>query len=104
MTARKPPPLRAVTDDDASKPAAPEKKRSVAEAAEGGDHRELLVAMRSRIARTVDGPNCPPRDLAALTRRLQDIAKEIDALDHRAKEEARDDGISADEEWDAEAL
>jgi hypothetical protein len=56
--------------------------------------------MRERIARTVSNPDCPPRDLAALTRRLQEIAKEIDAIDLRAKQEAREDAASADEEWD----
>jgi hypothetical protein len=61
--------------------------------------------MRERIARAVSNPDCPPRDLASLTRRLQDIAKEIDALDHRAKEEARENGgLTEDEAWDAEAL
>jgi hypothetical protein len=92
-------PLRAVTDKDV-----PVKRLSVAEAAASGDHRSLLVAMRERIARTVADPDCPPRDLASLTRRLQDIAKEIDSLDVRAKEEARQDAVTADEEWDAEAL
>lgn len=82
------------------------KPRSVAEAAEVGDHRALLVAMRERIARAVSDPDCPPRDLAALTRRLQDIAKEIDSLDLRAKQEAKEnaDAEAASEEWDAEAL
>lgn len=60
--------------------------------------------MRERIARAVSDPSCPPRDLAALTRRLQDIAKEIELLDLRAKQEAKEDGVSADEEWDEETL
>ena len=92
-------PLRAVSEDE--KPA---RKLDVAQAAESGDHRSLLVAMRDRIAQTVRNPDCPPRDLAALTRRLQDIAKEIEAIDLRAKQEAEEDAIAADEEWDEEAL
>lgn len=92
--------LRAVTPDD--KPA--KKKLDVAQAAESGDHRALLVAMRDRIALTVRNPDCPPRDLAALTRRLQDIAKEIEAIDLRAKQEADEDAIAPDEAWDEEAL
>lgn len=92
--------LRAVDPDER-----PAKPKTVAEAAEGGDHRELLVAMRERIARTVSNPDCPPRDLAALTRRLQDIAKEIEAIDLRAKQEATEHGGSVGEEaWDEEAL
>lgn len=91
--------LRAVTPDE--KPPA---KLSVAQAAQSGDHRALLVAMRERIATTVSNPDCPPRDLAALTRRLQDIAKEIESLDLKAKQEAGEDGPSADEVWNSEAF
>ena len=99
MAARKPP-LRAVAPGE-TKPAAP---KTVAQAAASGDHRSLLVAMRERIAVTVSNPDCPPRDLAALTRRLQDIAKEIEAMDLRAKEEAQEGAILDDEAWDSEAL
>jgi hypothetical protein len=56
------------------------RRKSVADAAQSGDRRELLVAMRDRIAKTISDPDCPPRDLASLTRRLQDIAREIDLL------------------------
>ncbi len=84
---------------------APARKLSVAEAAASGDHRALLIAMREQIAQTVTNPDCPPRDLAALTRRLQDIAKEIEAIDLRAKEEGADAADVADDEgWNAEAL
>lgn len=98
MAARKAP-LRAVKPDEKAP-----KKLDVAEAAASGDHRTLLVAMRDRIAQTVRNPDCPPRDLAALTRRLQDIAKEIEAIDLRSKQEADEDAIAPDEEWDEEAL
>lgn len=80
------------------------KKLDVAQAAASGTHRDLLVAMRDRIAKTVRNEDCPPRDLAALTRRLQDIAKEIEAIDLRAKQEAAEDAVAPDEEWDSEAL
>jgi len=59
--------------------------------------------MRQRIATAVQDPSCPPRDLAALTRRLQDIAAEIKALDALAAEEEADSDIG-DGAWDAEAL
>lgn len=80
------------------------KPQTVSQAAESGNHRDLLVAMRERIARAVSDPECPPRDLAALTRRLQDIAKEIEQIDLRAKEEGEDVELGGDEEFDAEAL
>ena len=76
-------------------------KLSVAQAAATGNHRSLLVAMRERIAKTVSDPECPPRDLAALTRRLQDIAKEIESIDLRAKEDGADAGdVATDEDFD----
>lgn len=108
MTTRKKS-LRAVTDGEkapAPAPApAPAKRKTVTQAAESGSHRDLLVAMRERIAKAVESPDCPPRDLAALTRRLQDIAKEIEAIDLRAREEELED-VNADESeaWEDEAL
>ncbi len=101
MPARKP--LRAVAPDETA-PSARPKHLTVSEAAAAGSHRELLVAMRERVAKAVQDPNCPPRDLAALTRRLQELAREIEAIDARALEEARESGTAADEAWDAEAL
>jgi hypothetical protein len=69
------------------------------------DHRELLVAMRERISQAVFDPSCPPRDLASLTRRLADIAKEISAIDLRARQEAAEDAdVAADEAWDSSAI
>ena len=95
--------LRAVKPDEKPAKRAP---RTVAEAAQTGDHRALLVAMRERIAKTVSDPDCPPRDLAALTRRLQDIAKEIESIDLRAEQEADSsgEGTAADEPFDASAI
>jgi hypothetical protein len=61
--------------------------------------------MRERIAATVSNPDCPPRDLAALTRRLQDIAKEIEQIDLRAREDGADaDDAAEDEVWSAESV
>lgn len=96
MAPRKP--LRAVTAADKPTPAL-----TVADAAERGTHRDLLVAMRQRVATAVQDSSCPPRDLAALTRRLQDIAAEIKSLDALAAEEEADGDIG-DGAWDAEAL
>lgn len=94
-------PLRAVTANDS---AIKRKPKTVDVAAASGDHRELLVAMRDRIAKTVADPDCPPRDLAALTRRLQDIARELDALDRRARQEGAEGGGAEDEAWDSSAI
>ena len=95
--ARKPS-LRAVEPGEAA-PA--RKTHTVTSAASEGDRRDLLVAMRSRIATAVEDPNTPARDLAALTRRLLEIAKDIEAIDVRAAEEADGGESTADEQWEA---
>lgn len=101
MPARKT--LRVVAPDEAAE--VPKKKHTVASAAAEGTRRDLLVAMRDRIAMTVADPNTSPRDLAALTRRLIEVANDIEALDLALEEEARADaGPATDEAWDAEAL
>ena|SRR5690348_9016328 len=103
MTARKAP-LRTVQPDEKA-PERPKKRKSVTQAADDGTQRDLLVALRTRIAKQVEDPNCPPRDLAALSRRLLEIAKEIEAIDAAAEEEAAEGaGATPDEEWDEEAI
>ena len=94
-------PLRAVTDEDVAPPAPP---KSVTQAADTGTTRELLVAMRARIAKAVEDPNTPARDLAALTKRLVEVVRDIEAIDARAHEEAKESAATADEEWDEAAL
>ncbi len=94
-------PLRAVTADDAPPP----KPKTIIEAAADGTHLELLTALRERLAVAVQNPTCPPRDLAALTRRLQEIAREIEAINAGGDE----DDITAaaetpDATWDGEAI
>lgn len=96
--------LRVVKPGD--KPGKPEgqAKMSVVEAAASGSQRALLVAMRDRIAKAVANEGCPPRDLASLTKRLDDIAEKIRMLDVQAEEDSADGGSTPDEKWDAEAL
>lgn len=85
--------LRAVGMDE--KPQV-KKPKNVSQAAKAGTQRELLVAMRNQVAETIS-TGCQPRDLAALTKRLQDIAHDIDVID------AREDSDSADRVRDLEA-
>ena len=77
--------------------------KTIEEAAQRGSTIDELRLMRERIARTLDDPNCPPRDLAALSRRQIEISKEIDAL--RRKQEESDGGVVSDDEaWSSEAI
>jgi len=80
---------------------------SVTEAAAQGSRLDLLVAMRSRVATAVEDPDTPARDLAALTRRLLEIANEIAAIE--AQQELAEDSIAAaaampDEPFDSAAI
>lgn len=78
--------------------------KSVTKAAADGNRRELLVSMRGRIATAVEDPNTPARDLAALSRRLMEIAKDIEAIDAAEKQESRGDQATPDEQWDSSAI
>ena len=80
---------------------------SVTEAASKGSRLDLLVAMRSRVATAVEDPDTPARDLAALTRRLLEIANEIASIE--AQQELAEDSIAAaaampDEPFDSATL
>lgn len=94
-------PLRAVS---AGEKAAPKRPKNIVEAADEGTPRDLLVALRTRIAKTLDDPNCPARDQASLSRRLLEIRKEIEAMDAAAEQEAAERAEADDEAFDAEAL
>lgn len=78
--------LRAVKDGET---APPQKALTILEAAELGDRLEELRSMRRRIAKALDDPNTPARDLAALSRRQIEIGRDVDMLELRANEEAR---------------
>jgi hypothetical protein len=79
------------------------KPKSVTAAAASGTTRELLVAMRSRIATAVEDPNTPARDLAALTKRLVEVVRDIQAIDDREEQESHG-GPVPDADFDASAI
>ena len=52
---------------------------TLSEAAAGNDRRDTLVALRDKLARTID--DCESgRDIAALSKRLMEVMAELDAL------------------------
>ncbi|AKU15755.1 hypothetical protein VV02_07650 [Luteipulveratus mongoliensis] len=70
-----------------------------------GTRRDELVAMRARIAKAIDDPGIRGADLAALSRRLMEIGKELEAYDARASEEASESAAAAtDQPFDASAI
>jgi hypothetical protein len=50
-------------------------------AAASGDLRQMLVALRKRIAKAIDDPQTPAPALAALIRQQMDIMERIHAID-----------------------
>lgn len=95
-------PLRAVKPGE--KPTT-SKPKTVTQAAAGGSARELLVAMRDRIAVAVEDPTTPARDLAALTKRLSDVALSIAAIDAANEQEATADADEVEDgDFDAASV
>lgn len=91
--------LRPVGDDETL----PKRREmTVQEAAAEGDRLDLLYAMRRTVAATID-EDCPARDLAALTRRLLEITKEIETLE-AAERKAREGTTARDRPLDASAV
>jgi hypothetical protein len=72
----------------------------VVQAAAEGTHRELLVALRARIAAAVQSPSCNPVALAALSRQLVLLSKELSVIDARADDEVGEAAAIPDEAWD----
>ena len=88
----KSPALRVVSTD--------ERPSSVSAAVQGGSPRDVNIAMQDRIAKAIDAEDIRGADLAALSRRLHELRKELSALDAQAKEATEDESI-ADAAWEA---
>lgn len=97
--------LRAVGQDEKPQAVEPAAPMTVTQSASSGSTRDLLVSMRDRVARDVENPNTPARDLAALTKRLMEIVRDIEAIDARSRQEAKDDAAEVqDGDFDASAV
>lgn len=91
------PKLRAVSEDEKAEAKRP---RSVVESAQAGSRIDELKAMRLRLAKAIDDPNTPARDLAALTRRQLEIGREIEAIEIAEDEDQSVIANDDDEVWD----
>ena len=93
-------PLRAVDPDEP--PPSPPKLKTLAEAIEGGDYLEILLAQRREIAHDLPDEKGPAK--AALHRQLSLISKEIAALEMKDAEDT-DGGADVDDaEFDTEVI
>lgn len=97
--------------NDAVEPAAAEEKpATILDATENDDSLAMLIALRRRLARGCDDERTSPRDLAALSRRLVEVDRDIRS--RKAQEEAESgpkeggDGGGGDEDegFDPEAV
>ena len=96
MAAKRKTTLRVATEADAP-PARPE---SVSAAVQAGNPRDVNIAMQDRIARAIDAEDIKGADLAALSRRLHELRKELAGMDAQAKEAAEDESVE-DAAWEA---
>lgn len=90
--------LAVVTDETP----APTRPKNIKAAVEMGE-RDLLVAMRTKVASEID-TGVPAHALAPLMRQLRELDKDIRALDARAAEEGEQGGPVADEAFDAASV
>ncbi len=96
------PSLRVATAEDA--PVAP---KTITEAAAANDQVGLLEALRTRLAKACQDEGTPPRDLAALSRRLIEVDRDIKSMRLRQEEEARSKSVpttKASGRFDASAI
>lgn len=84
---------------------------SLRQAVESGSRLDELKAMRLILVTHMEHENTLARDLAALTRQVREISKEIEALEvqeaERLKSAGEDGGVdggSADQEWDTSEI
>jgi hypothetical protein len=74
---------------------------TVTQAAAQGDHRQMLIALQARIAKSVEAADCSPVALAALSRQLQILSKELSVLDATGEDPIAVAAQTADEAWTA---
>ena len=87
--------------------AAPRRRAGkVTTAARKGDSRQVQEALRDRLALAIDDPLTSSRDLAALTRRLQEVVDRLAEDDARRADEAKKAAMAADSDdgYDPEDL
>lgn len=96
------PPVRIAVEDDT--PAPPP---TLSQSIERGSRLDELKAMRRILAAHIESDNTLARDLAALTRQVREISKEIETLEvqeEEARAEVGSDYGAADAKWRPAAI
>jgi len=94
----KQPHVRVVAPDERP----PQKPKTLAEAVEGGDYLQILLAQRREIVTSLPNEKGPAK--AALHRQLSLISKEIETLELVAAEDHSVVAKTDDEAWDESAI
>lgn len=104
MAARR---LRAAPEPEPSKPKPPSKAgrpKSLQNAANSSE-REMLLALRNKLAKQIDAESTPAHAVGRLIREFRQIDKDIRELDRRTKQQSSDDDYTdLDTEWDDSSI
>lgn len=93
------PPVRIATDADA-----PRSPLSLREAFSRGLRIDELRAKRRILIAHIESDQTLARDLAALMRQDNELAREIEGIEAKQAEEVRSNARAADESWSEEAI
>jgi hypothetical protein len=97
---RKRPQLRVAGPGD--KPAVP--LPLLQSAVTSGDQRQVIVALRQRIALALDDERTTPREFVTLSRLLSDLHAELEILDAQEFGDAMAPAVGDDEPWNPELI
>ena len=91
--------LKVVDGDGGKSKAKTSRRPRTVKSAAGKSRRELLTALRDKIAADIDS-GVPARDLASLSKRLLDISKELDDLSAAQDgDDISEAAATPDEQW-----
>lgn len=90
--------LRAVAKGE--KALVPEAPKTIGQAAESTE-RDLLVSLRTHLAREMDKGAVPAHALASVSAKIREYDREVRAIDARHEQEVEQHGPTSDEAWQA---
>ncbi|MCR2051438.1 hypothetical protein NSA19_00920 [Actinomyces bowdenii] len=71
---------------------------AISNAVAHGTSKDVLLALRRRLAQSLDDAATPPRDLAALSRRLLEVDEQIRTIELAEQEKARQEEAETTED------
>ena len=72
---------------------------SVSSALKSGTYRDVLAAQARLLTGLIDDPDTEARSISPLMRRLQEVLRDLEALDAAAEQEAAERKPVTDERW-----